>query len=693
MAQWLGTPAGIRMARGLQHRSNSGTLASATQPPFSDEDGPEAISIWKRAERDGTVVFERPEATPWGDHYASKSVLQAGRPETRKRICLFGESVAAGYLYAPHLTPAKVLSHQLREIDTQQSYEVIDLARTNETIDGLGTTVRQALHLNPDLLVVFAGNNWNLLETSTVSPYVPVLDGRLEYGRALERNGLLGPIENASRRLLEKSWAFLGKLEAMAAAQDVPVVLVLPEVNLADWENRQAVAWLPRSATRDWYGHYRRALAHLARGLWDEATLEAHRMIELDGYTCPSSQRLLAKALLGAGDSSGAKQACRAELDANQYATLCFIGAPQATPLVQGILERAAPYHGFALVDLRRCFEARAPTELPGRRLFLDYCHLTARGMHVAMAGVAAEAVRLLSDSARRPDWTEVARAVPSVKISAAAESTAFLGAAIHNAHRLLTLGEKSPILEYWCGKALRASPGVRDAMVNLIALRLDPGGELHRGQVWNLESEHRLGFQHGLQYPHLDAELIRTIVRVLSAAGDCRDIDEIIGRRALDGSAIDLASPENLWEPLERFYPEVMASQNPPETAYHRSAWPSSSFALPSRGGRGLRLEITARLPTIDPGQAPSAGRVVVLANGVPAAGFFACGRWRKMTVTIPGGLVASGLNKLTFQWPPLQCTGERALQTAIRRLQRGLPADVHPVFGEVAQILASPC
>lgn len=691
VAQWLGTPAGIRLARDLQRRSKSGAPTKASSLAPAAPTVPQAISIWRRAETDGEIIFERPEPTPWGDHYASTRVIRASKSAAGKRICLFGESVAAGYLYAPHLTPAKILSHQLREADSEQSYEVMDLARTNETIDGLANTIERALHLEPDLIVVFAGNNWTLLETRNASPYAPALDGRVGYGRELQRNGLLGPIEKASRRLLEKSTAFLGKLAAMAGARKIPVILALPEVNLADWENRQAVTWLPGSATRDWYGHYQRALARLARKRWKEAALEAHRMIELDGCTCPSSQRVLARARLGSGDVEGCKRACRAEVDANQYSTLCFLGAPQATPLVQAILEKAALHHGFSIVDLRRNFDHWAPGQLPGRRLFLDYCHLTARGMHVAMAGVAAETVRLLSRADRRPDWLNLARTISLLEISAPAESATFLGAAVHNAHRLLTVGEKAPILEYWCRKALQVSPGVRDAMLNLIALRLDPGQELHRGHLWNLQSDFRLGFQHGLQYAHLDAELIRTVTRVLSDAGDCRILKQVVDRRGLDARAIDLSSPRNLWEPVERFYPEVIASQEPAEMAYFRSAWPTSSFGLVSRGGRDVRLKITARLPTIVRDEPPSVGRIIVLVNGLRAAAFSCCRQWRKTSVTVPGRLLAPGLNKLTFSWPHPQCTGERALESAVRRLQRGLTADVHPVFGEVAEILAS--
>ncbi|HYN20325.1 MAG TPA: hypothetical protein VE078_05155, partial [Thermoanaerobaculia bacterium] len=70
---------------------------------------PEPISIWQP---DGDV-WVRPDPLPLGDHYATRKVLRKKQAELPLRVVFFGESVAAGYLYAPHLTPAQVLEEQL----------------------------------------------------------------------------------------------------------------------------------------------------------------------------------------------------------------------------------------------------------------------------------------------------------------------------------------------------------------------------------------------------------------------------------------------------------------------------------------------------------------------------------------------------------------------------------------------------
>ncbi|MBU1879719.1 MAG: hypothetical protein KJ734_12275, partial [Chloroflexi bacterium] len=262
-----------------------------------------------------------------------------------------GESVAAGYLYAPHLTPAGVLQAQLEAVG-QPSYEVVDLARVNETLDGLVTTVRQALQLQPDLAVIWVGNNWNLLETPEFSPYIPSTQARQRYGQALRQAGVLGPIEEAARSRLQRSARALAEVDLIARSAALPVILVVPETNLADWENRQPVVWLPGDQTSQWYVLYHEARRQLDNQDWPAAADTARSMIACDGSTCPTSYRILAKAYMGLGDLDRAREAALAEIDSGQYANLCFMSAPQATMMDQALLRQAASRYGFGCVDL-----------------------------------------------------------------------------------------------------------------------------------------------------------------------------------------------------------------------------------------------------------------------------------------------------------------------------------------------------
>jgi hypothetical protein len=677
LAERLATPEGLRQARLSQMTGLAGGSSSGPVPaPFPR--GPHPISIWQPTEIDGERAFVRPEPGPFGDHYATRRVLRPKSAELPLRVAFFGESVAAGYLYAPHVTPALVLEEQLRAVGGHGNFEVVDLARTNETLGGLRDTVRSSLQIQPDVLVLFVGNNWNLLETPEVSPYAPSVRARQEVALALRDGGLGGPVDLARGRLRETATTTFDEIALLTQAVGIPVVLILPEVNRADWETRQPVPWLPRDGTARWHAAYRTALDLLARGDAAGADGMTERLLELDGGVCPSTWRLRALARQALGDEAGALEACRAEVDNAAYPTLAFLSAPQATTLVHDLLRETARRHGFLTADLPEIFAEHTGSRLPGRRLFLDYCHLTLEGIRVAMAGVAAEVLRLSGLVEGEPDWRAVLSSAPEPPIAPEVEATARLGAAIHGAHRLLTVGPKRPILEHWCRAALDASPGIAETFLDLLEARTAPcPAVLTEAQQRNLASPYPLLLQHGWQWDHLDAEVLSAMEAALG-----RDLSEkIVTRRAVSSTGVDLAAAYWQWEPLERFFPEVMRFEDIAERATLRAPWPETSFCLVVDGPCEVELELTARAPARNPGE------VGVFVDGRPAGALRVGERWTRsrLKVAAPGGL-----HRLTLRWPELPAAGDNPLLPAIERLELGLPVDLHPVFGEVWSLVA---
>jgi hypothetical protein len=656
--------------------------------------GPEPISIWQPAEIDGEPVFVRPDPLPLGDHHAAAKVLRPKKTELPLRVGFFGESVAAGYLYAPHLTPARVLEAQLRAAGGDGNFEVVDLARTNETLASLADTVRTSLQINPDVLVLFAGNNWNLLETPEVSPYAPPVEARQRYGRALREEGIAGPLRLAAAELQAKAEAALDFVALIAGAVQIPVVLVVPEVNLADWENRQPPVWLPGDGTARWHTLYAEATGRLARGDCAGALAAAASMMELDGGDCAATWRLRARGLAGLGDLEQAADAARSEVDRVQYATLAFLGAPQAGTAAREILRSAGRRHGFSLVDLREVFAEHTGSPLPGRRLFLDYCHLASEGIQVAMAAVSAAVLNLSGMLDEDTDWRRLLPRLPAPAVSPEAEATARLGAAVHGAHRLLTTGPKRPILEHWCEAALDVSPGIEATLLDLVEARCAPcPAVLTAAQQRNLASPWRLTFQHGWRWDHLDADLIEAIQAVLERRGQPareRILRLLLEHHAVDegSEGTDLAEPPWPWEPLERFYPEVMRFEDLSGRATLRCPWPESSFCLVCGAERDLGVEPTLRLPAALPGESRR-GRVEIAVNGEEVAAVDATERWSRPAGLIPRSVLQPGLNRLSLRWPPPETDGGAALRAAAERLELGMAADLHPVFGEVFSLV----
>ena len=664
LAELLATPDGLRTFRLLQA---AGLLSLPQPPPLSSrerEKGPQPISIWQ-PEGD---VWVRPDPLPLGDHHATRKVLQRKQAELPLRVVLFGESVAAGYLYAPHVTPAQVLEEQLRAAEGEGSFEVIDLSRTNETLPSLAATVRAALQIQPDMLVIFAGNNWNLLETPEVSPYAPSVQARQRYAQAL-REGIEGPARLAEEELRNVAEGTFELIALIAGTVKIPVVVVIPEVNLADWETRQPVVRLPGDGVARWHALYRQAVEPAD----PQALLStAQAMLELDGGTCPTTWRLLGMARLGLGDREGALQAFQAEVDSARYATLGFLSAPQATTQARELLRELSRKHGFACVDLREIFASWTGHEIPDRRLFLDYCHLTLEGIQVAMAAVAAEALWLSGMTEDAVDWRSLLHQERSLPVEV--EATALLGAAVHSAHRLLTtLRPKQQLLQDWCEEALGLCPEIQEAMLDLLEARSAPvPAVLTAAQQRNLASPFRLLLQHGWRWDYLDADLLQAMAAALERRG-----------RPFPLPTTPKGADLEPWEPLERFYPEVMDLEDLPRRGTYRSPWPVSSFCVVADGIEDVGLELTARLP--EGGQ----GEVQAAVNGAQVGTFAVGERWTKGALRIPAAALRAGLNRLSLRWPDPPPVEGDPFRPVLERLDLGLEADLHPVFGEVFSLV----
>jgi hypothetical protein len=411
-------------------------------------------------------------------------------------------------------------------------------------------------------------------------------------------------------------------------------------------------------------------------------------MVDLDGETCPTSCRVLAQGYLGQGALGRARAAAIAEVDAASYALSPWLGAPQATTTARELCLRASRDFGFGVVDLRPLFAEAAGGALPGRRYFLDYCHLTLEGMHLAMAGVTA---RLLAHERPGLTWQSVANEVPAPSVPPSTDAVAKLGAAVHTAHRLLAVRPKAEVLASWCRESLAADPGIAQAMLEVVEARTAPVPPmLSPAQASNLASPHRLSLQHGWRWDFLDAELLTALDGVLEATAPApRSARCLVARCSFDARPRDLSRPPWLWEPLERFWCELADFADLPRHAAYRATWPESSFALVASGGEVVTLEATLRLPEIPGAGIERQGTVELAINGEVAGTCRVGPRWSGARFAPSPALLRPGLNRVALRWPELPPVGTEALAGARARLERGLPAEIHPVFGEVFSLV----
>lgn len=643
-------------------------------------DTPAPIGIWKPEERDDGPVFVRDEAAVTRDWWPPHSMLIPKRSLLPLRVVLLGESTAAGWFYAPALTPAGVLAEHLAASREPGIYEVLDLTMVNQQPGALVELTGAVLQLVPDVIVVFAGNNW--------AQRLPSFPGAtpadcIEAARALRTEGMAGLRRMADERTRSNVEHAVEIMARVAEAGGVSLVLVVPEVNLADWPRDRPVPWLPGDAAGRWHAAHAGALGALDTTAWADAAAAARAMLALDGGVSPTSHRLLGDALAALGRMDEARAAYLAAVDARGWDN--FPSTPSATSAVREAIRRGAREHELACVDL----PAVLAGEAPGRRLFLDYCHLTAEGMRVAMA-VVADAVARLADPARPP--------VPAPRaagVAAETEAAARFMTSLYTAHWAeppdIGVGPRPGLAREWLIAALDAAPAIEEAVrayattraVPASAASLSAAHQRFHGTISALERQ--TTHDHGL-----DPDVVAAIQDVLAARGRplADEVEErLVRHHGVARGGVDLIRAPYHWRRLDRYDGGGGFGQE--ACAFYRARWPASHFCLVADGAQGVRLELTARLRRVE---AERGGEVVIELNRAPVGTAMLTHGWTRATLSVPAARLRRGLNRVTLRWPDLPPEGDAALGQILARLEQGVPTDLHPVFGEVFALRAFP-
>jgi hypothetical protein len=408
---------------------------------------PGAIGPWDIHTRpDGAVEWTvRPETTLRERHSWCLKPLSSVRAGGSIRVVLLGSSAAASFGYWGEFTLATAIERKLQAAWPGRAVEVIDLACVNATWGSILDAMQCAATLDPDIAVVFCGNN----EAKTLEV---LLNAELRHlqsafsARWICDAPVIANYPALLHTCLNEHVANMARATADCARQmNARLVFVVPEFNLADWQPRERVPFHLSSANaQEWYGAVCAAECVLSSGNAAEALDRFDAIIEADGGLSRRSQWGRGQALLALGRTAEARHALINARDAGVGAIAD--GIPQITQGMIEAMRRTFAELGIPCVDLPALLGADSATGIPSRSQFLDYCHLSARGLDLLAAAVAHEIAGAGSASSIACE--------PSAK----EQSLACLVAAIHNYHH----GQPLEIVRDWLERSLESWDGIR---------------------------------------------------------------------------------------------------------------------------------------------------------------------------------------------------------------------------------------
>jgi len=635
------------------------------------------VGIWRKQSRAKDAPFVRTAGSDWFS-WAKKEAI--GPKRAKWRVALIGESVARGYLYDPEFTPAAALEQMLRSHLGAAEIEVVDLAMSSLTMQPLKVLIGQSLALRPDVIVVFAGNNWHMhLRESDI----PHIDGPLrKEGVPRLKSYIDSRIGHAVRQLIEQ-------VNTLVSGRKVPVIWVVPESNLDDWHDPVSAApLLAQQGNRQW-----RDLNERARQAFDRrdrviAERLAREMVELDGGTNAVPLRMLAECSRAKGDLPGTKRYLAACRDAEGW-NPSFAYTPRTSTVIQGALREAASVPGHVVVDLPEVFGRYLDDDPPNRRLFLDYCHLTAEGINLAMAAVGTRVLESLGYPSAAIEGLQSRSSSPSTGI----EGRASLLAGIHNAHYF----QGPELASYWCERALRFWPDSAQIMKRFVDFQTRRGDVMACKSAIDLFGSRELVTMLRGGKKRLDLALIDAMVESLAAAGiDIRDeLSELraqeLSLRTGPKELTDFYYSSTMLRPSEPAWTSKAFSNNRASHCIYTSAfWETSKFVFFGEGKRPVGLKLTYRVPD----RGSPGGLLRIELNGHPVAHATAAARWQTLELCVLGDCVADGLNEIVIRWPDEGDSPEGLLDRAADALLARRMPQFYRVFGEIHSLrVFDPC
>lgn len=549
------------------------------------------------------------ELRTWAD---VEHVPAAGRDA---RVVLLGESSARGFLLDPVYNPAIALQRRFDAIG--DGVQVVDLAHTGADIPDLLAVIRRLPLVRPDVIVVYAGNNW------ARSRYTPAHLDLL--ATALRTDGYPGMRRCFLDRIVTPGVRrVLRALADVATATNAEVVIVVPEFNLGGWQHDTELE-LPPLSPDDliaWTARRERAESALDSG--DTATVlaETAAMRALDDGMSPVTGRLRG---LAAADPEAAFTEAR-----DSVCGLFTMHTPRVTAGVRAALVDGLRAHGFGSVDLADLLRTGQGTPWPDPAYFLDYCHLSVAGIH-RLADAVSERVRAVL-----PDDTPRGEPTAATPLSGETQAIGEILAAVHNSY----YGQPYATVADLVRGAVQTHPAARDFADAL--LRLLSGA----GPVWSCAATPELlRTEHAARYlaPMLSRSAEHLgMWQLRSALADALDVPPDTSPNPAEVDLLAMAE-QGLLDGAFRGVNHL------PERAFYQAFGRTSRFGCHLNAGAAATLTMTYRVPAAIRPTASATVRV----NGHRIGQCAAANAWTDTTFAIPDGVLRAGVNSVEIDWP----------------------------------------
>jgi hypothetical protein len=676
-----------REANALIDRFAKNFGISSTNPDFRRADGgglptdPYAVGIWRRSEVEGEVCYVRDNHAPFEHMWSTADRISLKRG--RSRVVLLGESVARAWPLDPLFNCASCLTSQIRCLAQGDGIDVVDLARSGIEADGLIQLLNSASVIEPDIYVVFAGNNWGFDPTGVDLARMAQL---LRDDSAW--HGIAAYLEEVYRQQIRFS---VSRIARVAAAQGVPVIFVIPGVNLRDWTLNKG-CHSPIIST----GDRRRCeslVAEIDAALAEQriagAEMLSRELMEIEGGVSPAGLQALARCALARGAWSEAVDSFERAWNTGLR---LLIPPFSAFSLRIDELRRAVAAENMAMVDVPRLLLDANKGFPPGRECFFDGVHMTPRAIRVAMAGLTEKIATHFG--LRLPDSCNLSLVPASIEDKAPAQ--AHFVAVFYNGYA----EQHRELVRYHAEQAIQMGG---QSMCALIRAYVDRG--IRRCSDALCRSFHDLRVL-AAEYP-----IINHFLNLSTGTAKRQDLS--LMQILINSLAVKMPSAADRFESLIRIehapsrrqidvvndsgyvQPRLNSGSAPPDRSYF--ACHQQEMSIPficERVPNSLFLCLTTRVSSL-----ASVGKEVsLLLNGVPLQQWPATNMWYTFRLEIDSTMLKDAMNVFTIVWPDPESSRQDRIHdvAAILESKAGIPMrtlpDIYVRYGEVHGFLVGP-